>query len=651
LTIVIGRESVPFAISWSRQLKRLIEPCAAGPYPKSFPNPFSDMAHDQRYTVLQRMLQPCGVTLYVASDNVNGNDVWLWRLFDYSDEHPAPTPDLVEECSQTTTSFRHPAAAATLEVFSDPDGLVAALEIPKGESLDVLAAKRRLTGKDLEQIAVPCLEALMAAHEAQSSHGSIEPGLIFCEEQADGTLRSSLLGFGLIQILSAAQGNPVVISQEEDLHYLGRALYIGMGGSSMRDVAVLSSLSESRPDLPPAVCDWVMNLVHADASKRITRPDVALEHLRTLLGYGAHSTAAVTPDPAWQAAQAQVDQVAAAHAAQMQAYQWQMAAQQMQQAQQAAYWQQQQAWQQQQPGYPAAPYPAGYPQQPAYPTYYAAPPQAHMEMGAYTTPLGNPSTGPLNPAYASAAPAAATGRLAISTQTSPFAIPGAGTAASAPTVPLVASVASPTASRAPGPKPPGASTAPMKRAGGGTGKMSGQMRTAVMKEPLPIVIPGLAKRLGAKVVDHVAILFLLTFLLVTLAALASSGLSPWISGTLALLALLLGAPLYNAITLQTGGATWGKRTFGIKAVKLDGHPINGGQCFGRAFAEILSSFLCIGYIMGLIDGNKRTLHDRIAGTVIVEAANPPKPFPTAPLIGGLVSAGIMVFYLYWIFLR
>jgi hypothetical protein len=450
------------------------------------------MADDQRYSVQQRITHPCGITLYTAQDTETGADVWLWRLYDFDQQHPQPSAELVRVGSETMLAFRHPAAVTTLATYLDPDGLVAALEVPPGTSLDVLAARRVLTAKDLEQIAVPCIEAIMAAHTVQLPHGSIEPGLIFCAENADGTLSPRLLGFGLVELMSGAQGGHFECSQEEDLHFFARSLYVGMGGSSSRDLAVLEPLQKSRPDLPPAVCDWVMNLVHPEPSKRLTRPDVALQHLRMLLGYSVPTTTNIPiADAAWRAAEQQVAQAAApaqtpADAAQAQAYaawqhQQQMAAwqaqqaqahhlhaQQHQQAQAYAAWQHQQqvaAWQQAQmhaqqpaqPQYPAAA-PVATPQ--ATPVAVAAPaPSAapRVELGQITTPLSAGST---------------TGKLATSTQTSPF-----GPRAAAPRAP----------------------TTQLKRSGGSTkivkGKQDSEQGEPAEKKPLekgPLIGGGLS---------------------------------------------------------------------------------------------------------------------------------------------------------------
>lgn len=67
------------------------------------------------------------------------------------------------------------------------------------------------------------------------------------------------------------------------------------------------------------------------------------------------------------------------------------------------------------------------------------------------------------------------------------------------------------------------------------------------------------------------------------------------------------------------GATPGKMAIGAKIVNTDGSPISYTKAFARFFAEMLSAFiLMIGYIMAAFDSQKRALHDRICGTLVIK---------------------------------
>ena len=67
------------------------------------------------------------------------------------------------------------------------------------------------------------------------------------------------------------------------------------------------------------------------------------------------------------------------------------------------------------------------------------------------------------------------------------------------------------------------------------------------------------------------------------------------------------------------GATPGKMAIGAKIVNTDGTPISYLKAFARFFAEMLSfAILLIGYIMAAFDSQKRALHDRICGTIVIK---------------------------------
>ncbi len=77
--------------------------------------------------------------------------------------------------------------------------------------------------------------------------------------------------------------------------------------------------------------------------------------------------------------------------------------------------------------------------------------------------------------------------------------------------------------------------------------------------------------------------------------------------------------IYNA--LQESGpkmATVGKRAMEIKVTGQDGERITFGQATGRHFGKIISTLiLFIGYFMMLWDERRQTLHDKMAGTLVV----------------------------------
>jgi len=82
-----------------------------------------------------------------------------------------------------------------------------------------------------------------------------------------------------------------------------------------------------------------------------------------------------------------------------------------------------------------------------------------------------------------------------------------------------------------------------------------------------------------------------------------------------------GLILYHSLMIGLwNGQSLGKRACGVKVISVDGTHPTLGQAFGRTFAELLSTLtFMIGYLMVVFDPQKRALHDRIAGTLVVHA--------------------------------
>lgn len=78
--------------------------------------------------------------------------------------------------------------------------------------------------------------------------------------------------------------------------------------------------------------------------------------------------------------------------------------------------------------------------------------------------------------------------------------------------------------------------------------------------------------------------------------------------------------LYFALQESSANqATLGKKALGLKVTDLNGGRISFGQATGRHFGKWISGLiLLIGYLMMLWDDKKQTLHDRLAGTLVVK---------------------------------
>lgn len=76
---------------------------------------------------------------------------------------------------------------------------------------------------------------------------------------------------------------------------------------------------------------------------------------------------------------------------------------------------------------------------------------------------------------------------------------------------------------------------------------------------------------------------------------------------------------YALMESSSSQATVGKLVMGLKVTDLEGGRINFGRATGRFFGRYISGLiLLIGYLMMLWDDRNQTLHDKMAGTLVVK---------------------------------
>jgi uncharacterized RDD family membrane protein YckC/Tfp pilus assembly major pilin PilA len=145
----------------------------------------------------------------------------------------------------------------------------------------------------------------------------------------------------------------------------------------------------------------------------------------------------------------------------------------------------------------------------------------------------------------------------------------------------------------------------------------------------PDVFAGFWIRAGAYVIDSV-LLTVASFVLVAVAALAPSA---EMLIVLAYLLTFLVAPwLYSALMASSASqGTVGKLAVGLRVADLQGNRVSFGRATGRFFAEWVTGLtLGVGYLMPLFTSKRQTLHDKIAGTVVVRGKPEPASIATAP---------------------
>src|SRR5262249_20754024 len=120
----------------------------------------------------------------------------------------------------------------------------------------------------------------------------------------------------------------------------------------------------------------------------------------------------------------------------------------------------------------------------------------------------------------------------------------------------------------------------------------------------------------------------------------AAGLPVWINLLPPLVALLYSTILESS-SLQ---ATIGKLAVGIKVTDLRGERIGFGQALGRALAHLISNFtFFIGYVVCGFTPKRQTLHDLIAGTLVVRKKFEPEEVANAgPAPAGGMGVAIAI---------
>lgn len=142
--------------------------------------------------------------------------------------------------------------------------------------------------------------------------------------------------------------------------------------------------------------------------------------------------------------------------------------------------------------------------------------------------------------------------------------------------------------------------------------------------PGTMELAGIGQRFGAKILDNIILYVIQTVVNFAFVGSITPGTNQQAAMTAMglMMAVNFGiAFAYQIFFLHWKGQTPGKMALKIKVVTPEGGSLSWGKAIGRPFAEILSGcLLAIGYLMAIWDPEKRTLHDRLAGTRVIKVA-------------------------------
>ncbi len=267
----------------------------------------------ERYEIIGKAGQGGAGAVYKARDTQLDRIVALKRLLGTGD-----TEDIegigrsIAEEARTLASFSHPHIVTVFDVGTDADGAYVVMEFIDGETLDETVARAPFKADDFLEVAEQALEALGVAHSGNVLHRDLKPSNLMLTWLPSGKFQVKLLDFGLAKFSKAPaqqtmdQSNAILgsiyfmapeqferkkLTHRADLYSMGCLFYFCLTGRYPFDgntaAAVMEahfnssviSLAELRPDLPPAVSDWVMWHLNVNPWNR---PKSAKESLQTL---------------------------------------------------------------------------------------------------------------------------------------------------------------------------------------------------------------------------------------------------------------------------------------------------------------------------------------------------------------------------------
>ncbi len=189
------------------------------------------------------------------------------------------------------------------------------MELLRGRTLQEIAENAPLLEADFLNVARQALEGLLAAHALGMLHRDIKPGNLMLVDLPSGAFQVKILDFGLAKIVAEPSlqtmdqtggllGSVYTMSPEQfegrpldvrsDLYSLGCVCYYALtgyypfNGKNVPEVICahlqrrMAPLKDLRPDLSPALCDWVGRMMATYPENRPGSASEALEQLNSL---------------------------------------------------------------------------------------------------------------------------------------------------------------------------------------------------------------------------------------------------------------------------------------------------------------------------------------------------------------------------------
>ena len=266
-----------------------------------------------RYEIKGRLGKGGIGAVYQAYDHHLGRDVAIKRLLPPDETRLNDPSDVnLESEAKTLAALQHPNIVTIFEFGEDEQGPFVVFELIEGDTLKDLIDGGALSENDFYEVADQILDALVAAQKMNILHRDIKPANIMLSWLPSGKFQIKMLDFGLskfvqepalqtldqkgsflgsIDYIAPEQIELFPLDQRTDLYSLGCVLYFALTqrapftGDSMAETmnnhlsGKAVALEDMRPDIPIAVCRWVMSLIALHPGER---PDDALAAMEQL---------------------------------------------------------------------------------------------------------------------------------------------------------------------------------------------------------------------------------------------------------------------------------------------------------------------------------------------------------------------------------